>query len=278
MTGLANAAQGARINDRDAITDNITFNVKDTAAALVQNEAKLDLANDVSVGGDGDNDLTVAEAVKLTGIAKFDDEGFTISDDAAAVAGATKDLLGASDSVTVTGLANAAQGAAINSRQSAINADQESADVKTDISFSVRDAGAGLNTELSADKSLSHATRVELTNDEGGQILNITGNISDVSDTKQAMADFASLTAAGRSLVLGNILGNESVSAASLDKYSSAMVAIEELNDVISGTSETNIANAIAEVRAELDEVPNKTIVGGAGTGFGDATGIMPWS
>ena len=52
-----------RINDRDAITDNITFNVKDIAAALVQNEAKLDLANDVSVGVMADNDLTVAEAV-----------------------------------------------------------------------------------------------------------------------------------------------------------------------------------------------------------------------
>ena len=38
-------------------------------------------------------------------------KGFTISDDAAAVAGAERDLLGASDSVTVTGLANAAQGA-----------------------------------------------------------------------------------------------------------------------------------------------------------------------
>ena len=75
MTGVANAAQGALIHDRDATTDNITFNVKDTAAALVQNEAKLDLANDVSVGGEGDNDLTVAEAVKLTGITNFDDEG-----------------------------------------------------------------------------------------------------------------------------------------------------------------------------------------------------------
>ena len=62
----ANAVNGASLNAIKAgLSDDgptMTFTVKDTAAALVQNEAKLDLANDVSVGGDGDNDLTVAEA------------------------------------------------------------------------------------------------------------------------------------------------------------------------------------------------------------------------
>ena len=226
------------------------------------------MADKVSVGSAGDNEVSVAEATLLNGIAKYDHlGGYDIKDAPAAVAASTKEVLGDSDAVVVSTVANASHGAAINSLQSAIDADQASSQVKTDISFSVKDAGAGLNTVLSADKSLSHATKVELTNDSGGQVLDITGNISDVSDTKQAMADFASLTSAGRSLVLGNILDKSS--AASLDKYSSAMVAIEELNDVISGTSNSSIATAIDKVRAELDEVPNKTIVGGAGTGFG---------
>ena len=82
-------------------------------------------------------------------------------------------------------VANAAHGADINSLQSAINVDQANASAKTDISFSVRDAGAGLNAVLGADKSLSHATKVELTNDGGGQALDITGNLSDVSNTSR---------------------------------------------------------------------------------------------
>ena len=273
LSDVANAAQGALINglDKGESTTDITFNVEDSATNLAAKAANLDVAEKVGVGSAGDNEVSVADAGLLYGIANYDHQGgYTIKDAAAAVAGSTKEVLGDSDAVSLSDVANASQGADINSLQSAINVDQANASAKTDISFSVRDAGAGLNAVLGADKSLSHATKVELTNDGGGQALDITGNLSDVSNTKQAMADFASLTAAGRSLVLQNI--HDKSSAASLDKYSSAMVAVEELNDVISGAASTSIATAIADVRAELDEVPNKTIFGGAGTGFSSTT------
>ena len=65
------------------------------------------------------------------------------------------------------------------------------------------------------------------------------------------MADFASLTSNGRSVVLDNIINNSTSSA--LPEYSSAVVAIEALNDVISGDSTDSLAGAIAAVRDTLD-------------------------
>ena len=97
--------------------------------------AGLDLADNVSVGADGDNELTVGEADALNSIANYDHAGgYTISDDAVAVSGSSVEILGDSDSVTVTGLANASQGATINGFADSVGT----------ITFSVEDSAAAL--------------------------------------------------------------------------------------------------------------------------------------
>ena len=107
MTGLANASQTVTINGF-ADADTITFSVEDAATALAANAMGLNLADNVSVVADGDNELTVGEADALNSIANYDHAGgYTISDDAAAVSGSSVEILGDSDSVTVTGFASA---------------------------------------------------------------------------------------------------------------------------------------------------------------------------
>ena len=263
VTGVADATQGATINGFESSVANITFNVEDSATNLAANALSLNLADGVSVGTDGDNEVTVFEATALNGITNYDNlGGYTISDDATAVAGSSVDILGDSDSVTVTGVANATQGAKINGFDAGTS--------DTPITFSVKDTGDGLNNVLGADEDLSRAVKVELTSDDGSLVLDVTSNISDVSATKAAMADFASLTSAGRTLALENIVDNST--SLFLPEYSSAMVAIEDLNAVISGDSADSVAGAIAAVRATVKDIPNQTIDGGAGFGLVDAS------
>ena len=118
VADIANADDGVSLNAiASGLTNgaSISFLVQDSATALAANAAGLDLADNVSVGADGDNELTVGEADALNSIANYDHAGgYTISDDAVAVSGSSVEILGDSDSVTVTGLANASQGATIN--------------------------------------------------------------------------------------------------------------------------------------------------------------------
>ena len=170
---LANAADGVSLN---AISDNLTngatmsFSVEDSATNLSANAANLNLADDVSVGATGDNDLTVSQANNLNSIANYDHAGgYTITDDAAAVAGSSTTILGDSDSVTVTGVADATQGVTINGFEGTLGT----------ITFNVRDNGDGLHGQLGQDRDLSHADAVELTNNDGSLVLDITSNIAD---------------------------------------------------------------------------------------------------
>ena len=88
VTGAADAAQGVTINGFEDSIGKITFSVEDSATALAANAMGLNLADNVSVGADGDNELTVGEADALNGITNYDHAGgYTISDDAAAVSG-----------------------------------------------------------------------------------------------------------------------------------------------------------------------------------------------
>ena len=124
------------INGFEDAIGTITFSVEDSATALAANAMGLNLADNVSVGADGDNELTVGEADALNSIANYDHAGgYTISDDAAAVSGSSVEILGDSDSVTVTGLADAAQGVTINGFEDAIGT----------ITFSVEDSATALS-------------------------------------------------------------------------------------------------------------------------------------
>ena len=63
---------------------------------MLQTRHGLDLAVNVSVGADGDNELTVGEADALNSIANYDHAGgYTISDDAVAVSGSSVEILAA---------------------------------------------------------------------------------------------------------------------------------------------------------------------------------------
>ena len=108
VADIANADDGASLNAiASGLTNgaSISFLVQDSATALAANAMGLNLADNVSVGADGDNELTVGEADALNGITNYDHAGgYTISDDAAAVSGSSVEILGDSDSVTVTGL------------------------------------------------------------------------------------------------------------------------------------------------------------------------------
>ena len=132
VTGAANAAH-VTINGFEDSIGTITFSVEDSATALAANAMGLNLADNVSVVADGDNELTVGEADALNSIANYDHAGgYTISDDAAAVSGSSVEILGDSDSVTVTGSLMLAQGVTINGFEDAIGT----------ITFSVEDAAA----------------------------------------------------------------------------------------------------------------------------------------
>ena len=69
VTGAADAAQGVTINGFEDSVGTITFSVEDSATALAANAMGLNLADNVSVGADGDNELTVGEADALNSIA-----------------------------------------------------------------------------------------------------------------------------------------------------------------------------------------------------------------
>ena len=170
VTGLADAAQGVTINGFEDAIGTITFSVEDLATALSESAGDLNLADSVSVGADGDNELTVSEADALNGITNYDHAGgYTISDDAAAVSGSSVEILGDSDSVTVTGLADAAQGVTINGFEDAIGT----------ITFSVEDLATALS-ESAGDLNLADSVSVgadgdnELTVSEADALNGIT--------------------------------------------------------------------------------------------------------
>ena len=113
LSDVANAAQGALINglDKGESTTDITFNVEDSATNLAAKAANLDVAEKVSVGSAGDNEVSVADAGLLNGIANYDHQGgYTIKDTADAVSKSSVAILGDADSVTLSDVANAAQG------------------------------------------------------------------------------------------------------------------------------------------------------------------------
>ena len=118
-------------------TTDITFSVKDTAANLVTHAANLDVANSVTVGNSASTELTVANAGVLNGIPNYDHQGgYTIKDTADKVSKSSVDLLGDSDSVTLSNVANAAQGALINALDKGENT--------TVITFNVEDSATNL--------------------------------------------------------------------------------------------------------------------------------------
>ena len=139
LSDVANAAQGALINglDKGESTTDITFNVEDSATNLAAKAANLDVAEKVSVGSAGDNEVSVADAGLLNGIANYDHQGgYTIKDTADAVSKSSVAILGDADSVTLSDVANAAQGALINGF--------DKGESTTDITFNVKDTAANL--------------------------------------------------------------------------------------------------------------------------------------
>ena len=139
LSDVANAAQGALINglDKGESTTDITFNVEDSATNLAAKAANLDVAEKVSVGSAGDNEVSVADAGLLNGIANYDHQGgYTIKDTADAVSKSSVAILGDADSVTLSDVANAAQGALINGF--------DKGEDSTDITFNVKDTAANL--------------------------------------------------------------------------------------------------------------------------------------
>ena len=134
MTGLANASQGATINGFEDSVGTITFSVEDSAAALAANAAAwIWLTMSAWVQTATMNSLLVRQML-LTALMIHHAGGYTISDDAVAVSGSSVEILGDSDSVTVTGLANASQGATINGFADSVGT----------ITFSVEDSAAAL--------------------------------------------------------------------------------------------------------------------------------------
>ena len=112
--------------------------MKDTAANLVTHAANLDVAEKVTVGDSASTELNVANAGVLNGIPNYDHQGgYTIKDTADAVSKSSVwKILGDSDSVTLSDVANAAQGALIN----ALDKGEDS----TNITFNVKDTAANL--------------------------------------------------------------------------------------------------------------------------------------
>ena len=115
---------------------------------------------------------------------------------AAAVSGSSLDLLGDAESVTVTGVANASQGAIINGFAHL--------STTANIQFEVRH-GDGFVSVPGVISQLTEATVVELTSNDGGLVLNITPNFAEPSVTQDAIDNFGQLTSEGRSLVIENI-------------------------------------------------------------------------
>ena len=62
VLGFADVTQGAIINGFEGVLGTITFNVQDSANAVVATAADLNLADIVTIGSTGDNDLVVNEA------------------------------------------------------------------------------------------------------------------------------------------------------------------------------------------------------------------------
>ena len=163
LSNVANAAQGALINalDKGENTTDITFSVKDTAANLVTHAANLDVANAVTVGDSASTELTVANAGVLNGITNYDHQGgYTIKDTADKVSKSSVEILGDSDSVTLSDVANAAQGALINALDKGENT--------TDITFSVKDTAANLvtnaaNLDVANSVTVGNSASTELT-------------------------------------------------------------------------------------------------------------------
>ena len=121
--------------DKDKSTTDITFNVKDTAANLVTHAANLDVAEKVTVGDSASTELNVANAGVLNGIPNTTIRAATRS---RTLQMQFPNLLesGDSDSVTLSDVANAAQGALIN----ALDKGEDS----TNITFNVKDTAANL--------------------------------------------------------------------------------------------------------------------------------------
>ena len=84
--------------------------MKDTAANLVTHAANLDVAEKVTVGDSASTELNVANAGVLNGIPNYDHQGgYSMGDTADAVSKSSVEILGDSDSVTLSDVANATQ-------------------------------------------------------------------------------------------------------------------------------------------------------------------------
>ena len=132
------------------------------------------------------------------------------------MSGSSVEILGDSDSVTVTGLANASQGATINGFAHL--------STSANIQFEVQDDGDGFASVPGVIGRLTEASVVELTSNDGGLVLNITSNFAEPSVTQIAIDNFGQLTSEGRSLVIENILNG--ASPEDLPEYAEAMLSM----------------------------------------------------
>ena len=111
------------------------------------------MANAVTVGDSASTELNVANAGLLNGITNYDHMGgYTIKDTADAVSKSSVAILGDSDSVTLSDVANAAQGALINGF--------DKGESTTDITFSVKDTAANLAANA-ANLDVANAVTIE---------------------------------------------------------------------------------------------------------------------